>query len=298
LNTHFSTHFPPRKTHPYSGGIIDDTIITNAKDFLYVVVNAGCFDKDMIHIKSQLDQFQKKGKDVNVQVWENRSLLALQGPTAEKALQLITVSDLSSLRFFQGRFADVGGAHCYIQRSGYTGEDGFELSVPTEAADKIARALLADPDVKPCGLGARDTLRLEAGLCLYGHDLDEQTTPKQANLLWTISKRRIEEGGFIGSDVILGEIPGKIQDLPKRRIGLFAETPAREGTTIHDPSNLQQIGVVTSGTYSPVLKKSIAMAYVKPPFHKLDGKLRFCVRGKYRDAVVTKLPFIETHYKY
>jgi len=239
------------------GGIIDDTIIANAKDFLYVVVNAGCFDKDMVHIRAQEKNFQQKGKDVVVQTWADRSLLALQGPLAEKSLQKITQGDLSKLTFFGGGFFSVKGSKCYIQRSGYTGEDGFEISIPSQATEQIAQTLLEDQDVKPCGLGARDSLRLEAGLCLYGHDLDEDTTPKQANLVWTISKRRAEDGGFIGSDVILKELPGKINDLLKRRVGLFVEgSPAREGATVHDPATGQQIGVVTSGTFSPVLKKS------------------------------------------
>jgi len=280
------------------GGIIDDTIIANAKDFLYVVVNAGCFDKDMVHIRAEEQKFKKKGKDVAVQVWADRSLLAIQGPLAEKALQKITQSDLSKLTFFGGGFFSVKDAQCYIQRSGYTGEDGFEISVPSQAVEKIAQALLQDQDVKPCGLGARDSLRLEAGLCLYGHDLNDDITPKQANLLWTISKRRSEEGGFIGSDVILAEIPGKINDLPKRRVGLFVEgSPARENATIHDPVSGQEIGVITSGTFSPVLKKAIAMAYVKPPYHKLDGKVHVNVRGKMREATVTKMPFVPTKYK-
>jgi aminomethyltransferase len=280
------------------GGLIDDTIVTNAKDFLYVVVNAGCFDKDWKHLKEQEKVFKAKGKDVNLEVWANRSLIALQGPASEAALQSLTKTDLSKLTFFKGGFVNISGAECYIQRSGYTGEDGFEISIPTPKVVEITKTLLNQPNVKPAGLGPRDSLRLEAGLCLYGNDLDETTTPKQANLVWTISQRRQTEGGFIGDKVILGEIPGKIGDLPRRRVGLFVDgSPAREHATIHDPSNEQQIGIVTSGTFSPVMKRGIAMAYVKPPHHKMDGRVLVNVRGKMREATVTKMPFVPTSYK-
>jgi len=154
--------------------------------------------------------FKSKGKDIQVLDWTQRSLLALQGPLAEKVLQkFITGADLSKIGFFKSAFVKAFGADCYIQRSGYTGEDGFEISIPTEHVVRIANELLADVDVKPIGLGARDSLRVEAGLPLYGHEIDQTTTPKEANLVWAISKRRQEEGGFIGSEVICGEIPKK-----------------------------------------------------------------------------------------
>uniref|UniRef100_A0A6B2L6Y1 Aminomethyltransferase n=1 Tax=Arcella intermedia TaxID=1963864 RepID=A0A6B2L6Y1_9EUKA len=280
------------------GGIIDDTIISNLDSFIYMVVNAGCYDKDMLHIRHQEKLFKESGKDVTVENWEKRSLVALQGPTSEKALQNLTKGDLTKLFFFHGGFFDILGSQCYVQRSGYTGEDGFEISIPTEKVEAIASALLEQPDVKPCGLGARDSLRLEAGLSLYGHELDDTTTPKQANLLWTISKRRTEEGGFIGDKPILAEIPGKINDLPRRRVGLAINgSPAREGTTVHDPETKKQIGIVTSGTFSPVLKKAVAMGYVAPPHHKLDGTVLVNVRDKFREATVVKLPFVPTNYK-
>jgi len=216
---------------------------------------------------------------------------------SERILQKITKGDLSKLKFFDGGFFEINGAKCYVQRSGYTGEDGFEVSIPSENVDKIARELLKDKDLAPCGLGARDSLRLEAGLCLYGHDLDETITPKQANLVWTMSKRRLEKGGFIGSNIILPEISRKMEELPRRRVGIEIDgSPAREGATIHDPSG-NPIGVITSGTFSPVLKKAISMGYVKPPFHKLDGAIKVSVRDKLRDATVVKLPFVPTNYK-
>jgi len=280
------------------GGIVDDTIITNAGDFLYVVVNAGCYTKDMVHIRALEKQFQAKGKDLQVNDWAGRSLLALQGPSAERILQGLTQGDLSKLTFFTGGFFKVDGADCYIQRSGYTGEDGFEVSIPTPNVVDIAKKLLANADVLPVGLGARDSLRLEAGLSLYGHELDETTTPKEANLVWTISKRRQTEGGFIGAEVILPELPQKIGQLKRRRVGLIVEgAPAREGATVHDPTTKEQIGIVTSGTMSPCLKKAISMAYVKPPLHALDSKVLVSVRGTFRNATVTKLPFVSTTYK-
>jgi len=250
----------------------------------------------MVHLKAELAKFRSKGKDVDLQVWGGRSLIALQGPRAAAALQRHTPTDLSKFKFFQGGFVSVDGAECYIQRSGYTGEDGFEISIPTNTVDKIARALLKEKEVAPIGLGARDSLRLEAGLCLYGHDLDDQTTPKEANLVWTISERRQKEGGFIGSDVILSQIPQKLSEIKKRRVGLFVDgAPAREGATIHDAAG-SEIGKVTSGTMSPVLKKAIAVAYVKPPHFKLDSHVKVKVRGKLYDATVTKMPFVPTKY--
>lgn len=279
------------------GGLIDDTIVTNAGNFLYVVVNAGCFDKDMAHLNSELAKFRSKGKDVDLQVWSGRSLVALQGPKAALVLQRHTSTDLSTIKFFTGGFITIHGNECYVQRSGYTGEDGFEISIPTSAVVAFSRALLKEKEVAPIGLGARDSLRLEAGLCLYGHDLDAHTTPKEANLVWTISERRQKEGGFIGANVILGQLPQKITELKKRRVGLFVDgAPAREGATIHE-ENGTEIGTVTSGTMSPVLKKAIAMAYVKPPHHKLDSKVKVKVRGKLYDATVAKMPFVETKYK-
>jgi len=281
-----------------AGGLIDDTIITNVGDFLYVVVNAGCYEKDMVHIRAREKEFRAKGKDVQVQDWENRSLLALQGPFAESVLQKHTDGDLSKLKFFTGGFFKIDGAESYVQRSGYTGEDGFEISMPTPNVVSIARGLLAHPDVLPVGLGARDSLRLEAGLSLYGHELDQETTPKEANLVWTISKRRQVEGGFIGEKRILAELPGKIGELKKRRVGLFIEgAPAREGATIHSVKTQEKIGHVTSGTLSPVLKRAIAMGYVAPPHHMLDTEVLVNVRGSMRKAVVTKTPFVPTNYK-
>jgi aminomethyltransferase len=201
--------------------------------------------------------------------------------------------------FFTGGWFNIEGVNCYVQRSGYTGEDGFEISIPSGEVEQIARLLLSNPDVLPAGLAARDSLRLEAGLSLYGHDIDEQTTPYQANLTWTISDRRMKEGGFIGSTMILGELKKKISELPKRRIGLVLDSKIvpREGDKIFDPQSNEQIGTVTSGGISFHLQKQIAMGYVKPPFHKLDTKLVVQIRNSKEKATVSKLPFWPTRYQ-
>lgn len=283
------------------GGLIDDIILANAGDFIYVVVNAGCYDKDMLHIREIEKKWKAQGKDVTVSDWTDRCLLALQGPSAEKVLQQFVATnttDLTKMGFFHSGFVKAFGADCYIQRSGYTGEDGFEISIPTALAIKATSDLLAHPDVKPIGLGARDSLRVEAGLPLYGHEIDQTTTPKEANISWAITKRRMDNGGFIGAEVIQAENPKKIKDLARRRVGLLVEgPPAREGVTIQDADG-QDIGIVTSGSMSPCLKAPIAMGYVKPPHHAVGEKLRVVVRGKTYNATVTKLPFVPTKYKH
>lgn len=289
----------PKEAATYSyftnekGGIIDDTLVTNRGDHFYVVVNAGCFDKDMVHLKAQL----AKWKDVKITHLADRALVALQGPAAEAALASVSGSSLSHVKFMSGTNLDIMGAACYAQRSGYTGEDGFEISIPATHAEKITRALLKLPTVRPCGLGARDSLRLEAGLSLYGNDLTEDTTPKQAGLVWAISKRRKTEGGFLGDKIILDQI-NNVKPTPMRKVGLLVEgSPAREHTTIHEPGTLTQVGEVTSGGFSPSLNRAIAMAFVQEKFIKTDTKLLAQVRGKYGEAVVTKLPFVPHTYK-
>jgi len=284
-------------TNP-KGGIIDDTIVSNLGDCINMVVNAGCKDKDAAHIHSVFDSFKKNKKDVRLE-WLTNSLIALQGPDSEKVLQRFVKDDLSKLSFFYGKNLNIDGANCFAQRSGYTGEDGFEISIPSEKVESISRKLLAQPEVKPCGLGARDTLRLEAGLCLYGNDLDETITPKQASLTWTITERRQKEGGFIGDKFIIPELAIKLNDLSRRRIGfqIASGAPAREHTTIHDPSTGEEIGVVTSGTMSPVLKYPIGMGYVKGKYGKIGGTIKVSIRGKLIEASVVKTPFVPTKYK-
>ncbi|KAI8388214.1 uncharacterized protein BYT42DRAFT_559288 [Radiomyces spectabilis] len=170
------------------GGIIDDTIVMQHEDSLYVVSNAGCADKDTAHIRKHLAEFQKKGGDVDWEIITDHSLIAIQGPSAAAALEALVGKSLNDFGFMNGRFMDVAGVPCHIARSGYTGEDGFELSIPTPEIVTITEKLLAQPGVELAGLGARDSLRLEAGLCLYGNDLDETTTPVEAGLTWTIRK--------------------------------------------------------------------------------------------------------------
>eukprot|EP01116_Phalansterium_solitarium_P020500 TRINITY_DN6079_c0_g1_i1.p2 TRINITY_DN6079_c0_g1~~TRINITY_DN6079_c0_g1_i1.p2 ORF type:complete len:407 (-),score=161.47 TRINITY_DN6079_c0_g1_i1:322-1542(-) len=276
------------------GGIIDDTMVSNRGDHLYVVVNAGCADKDIAHYRKQIAQFTAAGGDVKLEVLD-RSLLALQGPSAEKVLGALANIDLSRMPFMTNIDAEIAGAgRCTITRCGYTGEDGFEIGVEHKHAVALARLLLGNPLVHPIGLGARDTLRLEAGLCLYGHDLNEDITPVEASLAWLIGKRRRAEGGFLGSDVILRQLK---EGVSKKRVGFEVQgPPAREGATIHSNDG-QQIGVMTSGTHSPTLKKAIGMGYVATPSSKVGTELLVKVRGKSYRATVAKTPFTPSNYK-
>ncbi|KAH8554283.1 hypothetical protein BGW37DRAFT_421914, partial [Umbelopsis sp. PMI_123] len=276
-----------------NGGIIDDTIIMQQADSLYVVSNAACADKDLAHINKHLKAFQDKGGDVDLKIIDDHSLVAIQGPKAAAALESLIGEDLKDFAFMNGRFITIRGVHCHVARSGYTGEDGFELSIPTPDAVNITELLLSHPDVELAGLGARDSLRLEAGLCLYGHDLDETTTPVEGGLTWTIPKSRRETGGFLGAEHILPQIKGGVS---RRRVGLFVEgAPAREGAEILSPDG-EVIGNVTSGVPSPNLKRNIAMGYVKTGFHKNGTALKVRVRNRVQDASITKMPFVPAKY--
>ncbi|KAI8968891.1 putative aminomethyl transferase [Mycotypha africana] len=275
------------------GGIIDDTIIMQQENSLYVVSNAACADKDLAHIRKHLTEFQNKGGDVDLNIITDHSLVAIQGPSAAAALEGLVGQSLSDFGFMHGKNLDIAGIPCHVARSGYTGEDGFELSIPTEEVVSITEKLLAHPDAELAGLGARDSLRLEAGLCLYGNDIDDTTTPIEAGLTWTIPKSRRETGGFLGAEYILPQIKGGVS---RRRIGLIVSgAPARDGAKILNQEG-EVIGAVTSGCPSPVLKKNIAMAYVKNGFHKKGTELTVEVRNKAQKAVVTKMPFVETNY--
>ncbi|KAH7307498.1 hypothetical protein KP509_22G062500 [Ceratopteris richardii] len=278
------------------GGIIDDTVITKVKDHhIYLVVNAGCRDKDLAHIESHLKPFQASGKDVKWHIHDERSLLALQGPLAPTVLQHFVKEDLSKMYFSDFKMIDINGYPCFLTRTGYTGEDGFEISVPAENALDLTKAIMekGEGKIRLTGLGARDSLRLEAGLCLYGNDLEQHITPIEAGLAWTISKRRRAEGGFLGADVIQKQI----QDGPaRRRVGLIASgAPPRGHCEILDLSE-KVIGEVTSGGFSPCLKKNIAMGYVSSGNHKNGTKLKVSVRGRISDAVITKMPFVPSKY--
>lgn len=276
------------------GGLIDDTIITNQGETVDMVLNAGCFEKDIAYLSEVAKNF-----DVELKHITDHALIALQGPSAESTLSALAKNpeDVISMTFLNSRTISILGVECEVQRSGYTGEDGFEVAIPVHHAEKLTRALLQNENVKLSGLAARDSLRLEAGLSLYGNDIDETTTPKQAGLVWAISKRRRQEGGFVGSKVILDEI-NKVKPCPLRKVGIHVEgAPARQGTKIFDPETEKEIGVVTSGTFAPSLNRAIALAFVNESHMKVDTPLLTQVRGKFGKAVVTKTPFIQHKYK-
>jgi len=270
-----------------AGGILDDLIVTQRGDDLFVVVNAGCKDQDIALFKSTLKD------EATVTVLDDRALVALQGPKAAEVLARFNPA-VSEMPFMSYKELDIAGAACFVTRSGYTGEDGYEISIPNAQAINVCRALLAEAEVAPIGLGARDSLRLESGLCLYGHDLTTETTPASAGLLWAISKRRREEGGFPGATIIIDEIAAK----PKmKRVGILPEgrAPAREHTEIADMDG-NVIGEITSGGFAPSLQAPIAMGYVPLEMAKVDTALQLIVRGKARAAKVVKMPFVEQRY--
>jgi aminomethyltransferase len=283
------------------GGIIDDTVITKVTPTeIYMVVNAGCREKDLAHINKHLAAAKAAGKDVSMAVHDDRALLAVQGPKAAEVLSALGVTqsgapfDLS--KFYFGNFArvEVGGIPCWITRTGYTGEDGFEVSVGNGSAVALAEKLTAKPElVRFAGLGPRDSLRLEAGLCLYGNDLNEDITPVEAGLAWTVGKRRREAFDFLGGSIIKQQLADGVA---QRRVGLVCEgPPARQHSDVTDLDG-KKIGEVTSGAFSPCLKKNIGMGYVSKEFAKAGTKVKVVVRGKASDATVTKMPFVPTTY--
>ncbi|KAL4856122.1 Aminomethyltransferase [Chlorella vulgaris] len=277
------------------GGIIDDTVVTKVSpDELYIVVNAGCREKDLAHLGKHLDAFKAKGGQVDMEVHDDRSLLALQGPEAVAVLQQhVSGTDLDKVYFSNFRKLDIKGIPCFLTRTGYTGEDGFELSIPNDSALELCEALMADSRVRMCGLGPRDSLRLEAGLCLYGNDLNEDITPVEAGLTWTVGKRRREAFDFLGGEIIKQQIA---EGVSMRRVGLVSSgAPARQHCEIVDGEG-KKVGEVTSGAFSPCLKKNIAMGYVDKVCAKAGTQLKINVRGKMNDATVTKMPFVPTHY--
>lgn len=278
------------------GGIVDDTIICkHGDDEFYVVTNAGCREKDLKFIGAELEKF---GKGNVVRESIDGGLLALQGPEAAASLQKLTTDDLSKIKFGESAFVSLFGDKYHVARGGYTGEDGFEVSIPNEkVALEFARALLDLEAVKPIGLAARDSLRLEAGMCLYGHELNEDITPVEAALTWVIGKsRRMPEGAtFNGASNILAQIADK--SLVKRvRKGLTVKGPAaRENMTVYDAEGKNVIGVVTSGSYSPTTKQNIGMVYV-PRDVKIGSDVKVEVRGKLRDGKIAKMPFVTPNY--
>jgi len=275
------------------GGIIDDTIINNAGDHLYVVSNAGCAHKIRPHIQEHEKRW-KKDKDVSIEFLDDLSLLALQGPKAAETLQSCVSVDVSSYKFMNAVDLELFGVPgCRVTRCGYTGEDGFELRIPSSRVEHVAENLLSTEFVKLAGLGARDTLRLEAGLCLYGNDMDEDTTPVEATLLWTVGKRRRAAGDFPGADIILKQIKEK----PKRkRVGLVSVGPPARGHTPVLNGDDEVVGEITSGVPSPTVGKNVAMAYVPLALSKIGTNLKLKRGKKLTDCQVTKMPFHPTNY--
>lgn len=276
-----------------SGGIIDDTVITKVSDReIYMVLNAGCRDKDLAHINKHLTGY--KG-DVGLTVHDDRCLLALQGPKAAAVLQPLVNADLSKVYF--GSFVQglkiAGVDNCFLTRTGYTGEDGFELSIPGSGVLEVTEKLNSSEHVRMAGLGPRDSLRLEAGLCLYGNDLNETTTPVQASLTWTVGKRRREKFDFVGGEVIKKQIA---EGVTRRRVGILSDgAPARAGAKIVTVDG-KEVGEMTSGAFSPNLKKNVGMGYVDKPYDKAGTQLKVVVRGKENSASVSKMPFIPVKY--
>ena len=279
------------------GGIIDDLMfvnrnIANGGD-IFVIVNGACKDGDLAHIQARI------GGRCTVTPQFDRALLALQGPQAVTALSRL-LPGVEQLVFMTGMPATWNGGDLYITRSGYTGEDGFEISLPADRADAFARALLAQPEVKPIGLGARNSLRLEAGLCLYGNDIDVTTTPVEAALNWAMQKVRRtggeRAGGFPGSDLVLAQLDGT-QALTRKRVGLIAleRVPVREHTELQDLQG-ETIGEVTSGLLGPSADKPVAMGYVKPEFAAVGSRIQALVRGKAVPMEVAPMPFVPNRY--
>src|SRR5574338_13345 len=270
-----------------SGGILDDLMATRRGEDFYVVVNGATKHGDIHQLQTRLP------RAVVVDHMKEQALLALQGPRAAEVLERI-VPGVSELSFMQGRAFAWGEETLWISRSGYTGEDGFEISVPGTAVEKLAEALVANDLVKPIGLGARDSLRLEAGLPLYGHDLDEETTPVMAGLNFAINKRRRAEGGFAGAMRILAELEnGPVQ----KRVGFDVEgrQPVREGALVLDGEG-NEVGRITSGGFSPSLQRPIAMGYVAAPLAEAGTALKLEQRGKLFDATVAAMPFVPHRY--
>lgn len=270
------------------GGIVDDLMAIRFAGGLRLVVNAATKDNDVVHLRARL------GPGAGVELLDDLALLALQGPQAAAVLARVVGPGVETMPFLSCAPVERPGMTLFVARSGYTGEDGFEISVVAERAVEFAELLLAEPEVMPIGLGARDTLRLEAGLCLYGHDIDETTTPVAAGLAWTIAKRRRQEGDFPGARRILRELA----DGPaRRRVGIRPDgrAPAREGSAVVDPAG-NLIGEVTSGGFSPSLNAPIAMGYVARSYSDPGTALATVVRDVARPARVSPLPFVPTRY--
>ncbi len=270
-----------------NGGILDDLMATRFGDSLWLVVNAACKVDDFAHIADKLE-----GRATLT--IEQRALLALQGPKAEAVLSTL-IPGCADLMFMQAAWSAWGDVPVLVSRCGYTGEDGYEISIEESKAEALANALLAHEDVAAIGLGARDSLRLEAGLCLYGHDIDTTTTPAEADLMWSVPKRRRENSDFPGADIVAVQMA---EGLEKQRIGIVPEgrAPAREGTEIQNMQG-ETIGRVTSGGFGPSLGGPLAMGYVPPAYAATETEIQLIVRGKPMSARVAAMPFVPQNYK-
>lgn len=274
-----------------AGGILDDLMVVNAGDHLYLVVNAACKEQDVAHLRANLPA----GHEIEVL---DRGLLALQGPQTAAVMERLCPAACEMVFMQHGHF-EIDGIPVWISRSGYTGEDGFEISVAADQTEALARRLLDEPEVEAIGLGARDSLRLEAGLCLYGHDIDAETTPVEAGLIWAIGKPRRRggerPGGFPGAEAILHQVEAK--DHRRKRVGLLGEgrAPVREGARLFDAAG-NEIGVVTSGGFGPSVGKPVAMGYVDVAHAELGTSVHAEVRGKRLPMTVSKMPFVAPGY--
>ena len=276
------------------GGILDDLMFSNREDHIFVVLNAACKDSDIVHLRTLLEP------EISIEVIENRALIALQGPASETVLSEFN-SQISAMKFMDIETLSIAGAECWISRSGYTGEDGFEISIPSSAAEAITRSILSKQEVEFVGLGARDSLRLEAGLCLYGHDIDEETTPVEASLTWAIQKARRTNGeranGFLGDKIITQQLD---MGTYRKRVGFLPQTraPMREGVEIYETeSSKEVIGKITSGGYGPTVGHPVAMGYINSEYEDSNDNLFGELRGKRVPVKIAKLPFVPLNFK-
>jgi aminomethyltransferase len=269
------------------GGILDDLMVGNTGDHLTLVVNASCKEADAAHLRRHL------AATCEIEELSTRALIALQGPKAAEVLGRLALQ-CRAMHFMNAAFLMIEGVTCYVTRSGYTGEDGYEISMPGDAAERLARRLLREPEVKPIGLGARDSLRLEAGLCLYGNDINQTTTPVEAALTWSIGRRRRSEGGFIGAEAILRQLK---DGATRRLVGIRPEgrAPVRAHAEIQDKRG-RRVGEITSGGFGPTINGPVAMGYVESANAAPGTDLQVIVRDKALPAKVVPLPFVPHRY--
>ena len=276
------------------GGILDDLMFSNRGDHIFVVLNAACKVSDIVHLRTLLEP------DISIEEIKDRALIALQGPASEAVLSEFN-SQITTMKFMDVETLSIAGTECWVSRSGYTGEDGFEISIPASAAELVTKSILSKEEVEFIGLGARDSLRLEAGLCLYGHDINEATTPVEAALAWAIQKARRTNGkragGFMGSEVIAQQLE---DGTDKKRVGFLPQTraPMREGIEIFATETSKKVvGKITSGGFSPSLGYPIAMGYIFSEFANSEDNLFGELRGKRIPVKVAKIPFVPLNFK-